>query len=227
MWFLNFIKLIITIISSSKACLLNNQQISVHPREQTFLQWPRTRSSSLSSIHLGSTSQPPSPSIRETVNALHSDPVYLFPTLPPRSRAMPSVLSACVHLSIRQPQVCTARNRFVAQLCDSNWRYRLPSGESFDELMLYETYGSFGLSNLAMSSAVKAKMTPRDDREGWDRWGQLGSRSGSGARSLRWWVVQLPRQMVVHLLRRESEKGSPRNPAKVSFVFRSSDRDSA
>lgn len=30
-----------------------------------------------------------------------------------------------------------------AQLCDWNWRYRLPSGESFDELMLYETYGGF------------------------------------------------------------------------------------
>lgn len=112
MWFLNFIKLIITIIPSSKACLLNNQQISVYP--QTFLQWPRTRSSSLSSIHLGTKHEStPLPLHRETVNALHSGPVYLFPTLPPRSRAMPCVLSACVHLSIRQPQVCTARNRFV------------------------------------------------------------------------------------------------------------------
>lgn len=85
---------------------------------------------------------------------------------------------------------------------------------------------SFDLSNLTISSAMKTKTTPRDDREGWNRRGQLESRSGSGARSLRWWVVQLPRQMVVHLLRRENERGSPRNPAKISFVFRSFDRDS-
>lgn len=93
-------------------------------------------------------------------------------------------------------------------------------GRSFDELMPCEMEFWFIGSDYV-------EREDYGDREDWNRRGQLESRSGSGARSLRWWVEQLPRQMVVHLLRRESERSSPRNPAKVSFIFRSFDRDFA